>query len=262
MIRTRLLSFVFAPAAAPLAAHAEPNITGMWALDQPAGHVHQDPPKLTAQAAATAAETARITAKAGRTVGEAHTKCWPTGMPGLMQPPFGIEFLQTKGRVTILSEVSNLPRTIYLDEARQPDADSLVPGWNGHSIGRWEGEVLVVDTVGFNDRQPRVTPKTHITERIHLEADGHLVDEMVVDDPAIYQEPYHLKYRYKPVSGEGAELMEYVCEVDPANLVAFEREQQEAGRASSFDPAWSAAVFAHPAPAQNVATAPAATSAH
>lgn len=211
-------------------AHAEgaPDITGMWALDQPPGWKPRpgDAP-LTPAAAADVAATAKRNAANGRAIGEAHTKCWPAGMPGLMQPPFGIEFLQTKGRITILSEVSNLPRTIYLDEAKHPD--DVLPGWNGHSIGHWEKDVLVVDTIGFNDRQPRVSPQMHITERMYLaEAGKALIDEITLDDPANYTRPYTIKYRYKRVEGEGAEVMEYVCEVDPDNLNAFIAEQKAA----------------------------------
>jgi hypothetical protein len=247
MARHLLLASVLSAGwlAAGMAA-AEPDITGMWALDQPPGQTHQAPPKLTATARAAMDEANRIAAANNRLIGEAHTKCWPAGMPGLMQPPFGIEFLQTRGRVTILSEVSTLPRTIYLDEAKHPD--DVQPGWNGHSIGHWDGEALVVDTIAFNGRQPRVSEKMHITERIFLEPDKqHLVDELVLDDPANYAEPYHLRYRYKRVdSGPGAELMEYVCEVDPANLFAFEKEQAAAGKPSNFDPAWSATAMAEP----------------
>lgn len=237
---------------APAMAAAEPNITGMWALDQPEGHIHQDPPKLTAGAMAKQQATAKVDAANGRLIGEAHTKCWPAGMPGLMQPPFGIEFLQTKGKITILSEVSNLPRTIYLDEPKQPD--NIDPGWNGHSIGHWEGKTLVVDTVGFNGRYARISTKMHITEHMYLEPDGHLVDELLLDDPEVYVEPYHVRYRYKKVAaGQGSELMEYVCEVDPTNLFAYEKEQKDAGRPSNFDPSWSAAAMAAPTSPINMA---------
>jgi hypothetical protein len=225
---------------------AEPNITGMWALSQPSGKEHQAPPSLTEAAKADQALHAKINNANNRLIGEAHTKCWPAGMPGLMQPPFGLEFLQTPGRITILSEVSNLPRTIYLDEKTHPD--TIIPGWNGHSIGHWEGDVLVVDTIGFNGRNNRVSEKMHITERMFTEESGkYLVDELTLDDPVNYTQPYHVRYRYKRAEGqEASEVMEYVCEVDPANLVAFEAEQKAAGLPSDYDPAWSAAAFAKP----------------
>jgi hypothetical protein len=232
-------------AAIATSAWAEPDITGMWAT-VPRGEGAQRPPgpKFTPEARARNQEDQKINAAHNRLIGEAHTKCWPTGMPGLMQPPFGIEFLQTKGRITILSEVSNLPRTIYLDEKAHPD--SIIPGWNGHSIGHWEGDVLMVDTIGFNGRNHNVSEKTHITEKIYLQGD-HLIDELVQEDPVNLMEPHHIRYEYQRAKGQEAnEVMEYVCEVDPANLFAFEQEQKEAGRASDFDPAWSAVALSKP----------------
>jgi hypothetical protein len=206
---------------------------------------------MTPEARARNQEDQKINTANHRLVGEAHTKCWPTGMPGLMQPPFGIEFLQTKGRITILSEVSNLPRTIYLDEKTHPD--TLIPGWNGHSIGHWEGNVLMVDTIGFNGRNHNVSDKTHITEKIFLEGD-YLVDELTQDDPLTFVEPHKVRYRYKRAEGqEASEVMEYVCEVDPTNLFAFEKEQKDAGRPSEFDPAWAASAFSNPAPVASAA---------
>ena len=72
------------------AANAEPDITGVWEVSQPEGRVHQPPAKFTPEAAAHNAEDQKINNANHRLIGEAHTKCWPTGMPGLMQPPFGI----------------------------------------------------------------------------------------------------------------------------------------------------------------------------
>jgi hypothetical protein len=233
---------------APLAAHAEPDITGMWATAHNRDRGAAPRPKMTPEAQARNAEDQKINTANHRLIGEAHTKCWPTGMPGLMQPPFGIEFLQTKGRITILSEVSNLPRTIYLDEKTHPD--SFIPGWNGHSIGHWEGNVLYVDTVGFNGRNHNVSEKAHMTEKMYLQ-DGQLVDELTMDDPVNYTAPFTVTYRYEKAQGvEASEVMEYVCEVDPANLFAFEAEQKAAGRPSEFDPAWAASAFSNPAAVQ------------
>jgi len=230
-------------------ARAEPDITGMWALDQPTGpdgqRLHREPPRFTPAAQAAQAEINKINQANHRLVGEAHTKCWPTGMPGLMSTPFGIEFLQTKGRVTILNEVSNLPRTIYLDEKSHPD--SAIPGWNGHSIGHWAGDVLYVDTIDFNGRNQNVSSQMHITEKLYLDG-KYLFDEMTLDDPLTYAAPYTVTYRYKRAEGQDAsEVMEYVCEVDTANLVAFEAEQKAAGRPSDFDPAWAAQLYTEPA---------------
>src|SRR4051812_38152815 len=78
-----LLLCATASAFAATAAMAEPDITGMWATYQPEGRVRQPPAKFTPEAAKRNADDQKINAAAHRLVGEAHTKCWPTGMPGL-----------------------------------------------------------------------------------------------------------------------------------------------------------------------------------
>src|SRR4051812_48056105 len=88
-------------ASAAGAAFAEPDITGMWSLED---RRNQPPAPLRPDVRAVDQEDQKINASHNRLIGEAHTKCLPTGMPGIMTTPFGIEFLQTKGRVTILQE--------------------------------------------------------------------------------------------------------------------------------------------------------------
>jgi hypothetical protein len=250
-LSTALVALVLTSAGA---ARAEVDITGVWQIAPEDGgqQAHQAPAPMTPRARAEQQAVNKINQQHNRLIGEAHTKCWPTGMPGLMSTPFGIEFLQTKGRVTILNEVSNLPRTIYLDENAHPD--SFIPGWNGHSIGHWEKDVLVVDTIGFNGRMNNASEKMHITEKLYLDKAGYLHDDMMLDDPETYTAPYQTHYRYKKAVGlEANEVMEYVCEVDPTNLVAFEQEQKAAGRESAYDPAWAAEAFSKPASAAAIA---------
>jgi hypothetical protein len=221
--RTAATALALALAAAGVAS-AEAPINGMWVLDQEPGRkaVNNAAPLTDAARAENQAE-ARRQAFYGRIKSEAHTKCLPAGMPGMMAPPFGVEVLQTKGRVTIISEVSNLPRTIYLNERAHP-AD-LDPGWNGHSIGHWEGATLVVDTIGFNGRQPRVSTRMHMVERFRLIDGGrYLVDEITLDDPATYTHPFTLSYRYRRLPEEN-EVMEYICEVVPEDLSAYLAEK-------------------------------------
>jgi hypothetical protein len=87
-------------------------------------------------------------------------------------------------------------RQIYLDGRSHPkDFD---PTWTGHSVGRWEGDTLVVDTVGFNDKswltnQLPHTEKMHVTERFHRPDLGHLEIEITVDDPDTFVKPWVIK---------------------------------------------------------------------
>jgi hypothetical protein len=216
-------------AAAPMLALAKApaaSVNGMWLID------HMDygingptgaPMKLTPMAAALQAETRKKTTAVQSTLSDHSRKCLPIGMPGMMTNEFALEFLETPGRVTILSENSPLPRSIYLTEKQH--TTGLEPTWNGHSIGHWEGagakKTLVIDTVNFNDRLGPLTgrgvhsPTTHLVERYWLEGPDRLVGEMTFEDPKYLAEPYKKVTHYNRIKGK-AELWEYACETDAA----------------------------------------------
>lgn len=112
-----------------------------------------------------------------------------------------------------------------MDQKEHPE--DIEPSWNGHSIGFWDGDVLVVETVGFNDRDTFVfnynppvkrTATLKVTERIKISDDGHLEDEMTLEDPQTFTEPYTLTYRYRRLPPESF-LFEMVCEVDPQKII-------------------------------------------
>jgi hypothetical protein len=110
--------------------------------------------------------------------------CQGVGGPAMFQnqSPFGV--FSGLGRILFVfeNEYQVQPRTVYLNEAVQPP--HIFPSYNGHSIGHWEGEVLVVDTVGFNGRSshrgnwlggiPR-SDKAHVIERFSLSQDGKVL---------------------------------------------------------------------------------------
>jgi hypothetical protein len=91
----------------------------------------------------------------------------------------------------------------------------LDPTWYGHSIAKWDGDTLVVDTIGFNDKfwfdfagHPH-TEKLHTTERYRRPDYSHLDFEVVIDDPGAYTRPFTM-YGHSPLM-ENAEIMEYIC---------------------------------------------------
>jgi hypothetical protein len=210
---------VLAVASAAQAAPAT-GLTGLWLIDQQVFNANSDnTPPLNADAKAKV-EAARAAASAAEgTLSASNKKCLPIGMPGMMTNEFALEFLETPGKVTVISENSPVTRTISLTrKAHDPD---LEPSWNGDSIGHWEGGTLVVETANLNERishLPRVngvaSPKTRIVERIHLENGGKvLVNEMTFDSPDILTKPWTRTFRFH--RGEpDAQLWEYVCEVD------------------------------------------------
>lgn len=110
-------------------------------------------------------------------------------------------------------------RVIYMDGRAHP-AD-LRPTYLGHSIGKWEGDTLVIDTVGFNEKQWAVgaypnTSLLHLTERISRPNLRSLSYEFTVDDPGAYTKPWSGKWSITASTGskwiEGGEMFEYICE--------------------------------------------------
>lgn len=86
----------------------------------------------------------------GEPIATGYVHCLPDGMPAMMLAMFPMEVLQSPGRVTIIQEAYNQVRRIYLDDKQLPIEDAE-PGFWGHSVGHWEGDTLVVDTVGIKE---------------------------------------------------------------------------------------------------------------
>ncbi len=137
---------------------------------------------------------------------------------------FPYKLIQTPTLLVMLFE-DDIPshRQVFLDGRGHPKDPN--PSWMGHSIGRWEGDVLVIDTVGFNDRSwldPQGHPHTekmHVTERLRRPDLGHLEIEFTIDDPGAYKKPWTMK-RVADLD-PGDEVGEYVCEnnKDPEHMV-------------------------------------------
>jgi hypothetical protein len=151
--------------------------------------------------------------------------CLPQGMPGMMGAIYGIEILQTPKIVAITNEFKAGMRRIWMDEKAHPAADDLDETFAGHSIGRWEGDVLVVDTVGIRTdvamggRPPLPhSSKLRIIERFRQTAPGMLVDELTFNDPEAYVASWTetRTYRYRA----DLKLQEFVCEENNRNVGA------------------------------------------
>jgi hypothetical protein len=139
--------------------------------------------------------------------------CLPTGVPRLMFVPLPLEIVQTPTRVVIIHEGVQALREIYLDRDHPKDLD---PTFSGDSTGKWQGDTLVLDTVGFNDKTwldavglPH-SDKMHVVERIRRPDHDTLVDEVTIEDPVAYTRPFTIQQVYK--SKPGWEIQEYVCE--------------------------------------------------
>jgi hypothetical protein len=157
-------------------------------------------------------------------------KCDPPGVPRVYMHPFPFQFIQTPGEIVMLFEVDSLRREIYTDG--KPRDAGLVPLWMGSSIGTWEGDTLVVDTINFNDKTwiDRVghphSDQLHVIERFRRPDHDHLIDDITIDDPKAYIKPWnaHLEFKLRPWK-----LTEQFCE-DGESFLGLEGKEAKPGK--------------------------------
>jgi hypothetical protein len=144
--------------------------------------------------------------------------CLPAGIP--RGSPYPWRIVQTATHYFILYEGNiHSYRQIFMNAKHPDDPD---PTWYGHSVGHWEGNTLVVDTVGFNDKfwfdykgHPH-TEKLHTIERYTRTDLGHMSIEVTIDDPGAYAKPFTTVGRATLMPG--TELLEYICQENNQDL--------------------------------------------
>jgi hypothetical protein len=145
--------------------------------------------------------------------------CLPPGGPRMMATPYPMEIIQQpehKRILMIFEGATHIWREIYMDGRAHPQGDALNPTYLGHSVGRWEGDTLVVDIVGFNENSwldfyghPH-TDLLHVVERFSRPTKNVLHYEATIDDPGAYTRPWTVAWDI-PWRGDG-ELQEYICQ--------------------------------------------------
>ena len=138
----------------------------------------------------------------GQIVSIPKERCWPVGVPAfLLLPATPVYFLQTPKEVTMIWMQDHQVRRVYLDV---PHSANPKPSWFGESVGRYEGDTLVVDTIGLNDRtyvdnyQTPHTEQLHVIERFHMVDDGKMLEVNVhVEDPGAFTTPWNAVQRYR-----------------------------------------------------------------
>jgi hypothetical protein len=140
--------------------------------------------------------------------------CMPPGFPRVNGVPFPQKIMQGPGAIVILYETRTTFRQIFLDSHHTLPADPQ-PTWMGYSRGRWEGDTLVVETTGFNDKtwlddagHPH-SEQMKVTERFRRPAFGRLLVEITIDDPRTYAKPWTVTQAFQLLAD--GELIEYIC---------------------------------------------------
>ena len=152
-------------------------------------------------------------------------RCWPAGVPGFIvyTRVQALYFYQTPTKVTLISELNQQPRHIYLNV---PHSQNPKPSWYGESVGRYEGDELVVDTIGLNDkthvdnyRTPH-TEQIHVIERFKMIEGGKTLQAVVtVDDAGAFNMSWSAIQRWRRVSDRP--IREMICAENNLNFFNY-----------------------------------------
>lgn len=202
-------------AAAPKTADGKPDLSGIWrsASDRYLANLAADGATVRFQPwAATLFKQRQGNERADRPSG----RCLPRGVPSAMlvrEYPWKI--VQTPGVILILFDESLHYRQIFTDGRGLPE--DLAPTWFGYSVGKWDGDTLVVDTMGLNDStwlddggHPH-SEALHVTERFRRRTVGTMDTEITIDDPKAYDKPWTATARFELLPD--TDLSEHVCAV-------------------------------------------------
>ncbi len=193
----------------PRTADGKPDLTGIWTPDRT--FIYDITSSLKPGEQLPIQPWALKLTKQRMSKDDPEANCLPAGVPRMAPYPWKI--MQTPKLIVFLFEGNiHTYRQIFLDGRGHPK--DLEPTWYGHSIGKWEGDTLVVDSVGFNDKfwfdfagHPH-TEKLHVIERYRRPDSAHLDYDVTIDDPGAYTNPFTMHGHSVLEKGE---LMEYIC---------------------------------------------------
>jgi hypothetical protein len=134
---------------------------------------------------------------------EARRLCTPDGVPRILGNPYPFKVIHTPGQTTILYELNRVFRVVLMDRPQlPPDELEIAPYYSGHSVGRWEGDTLVVETAGFNEKTfLDATGAPHsdqlkTVERYRKISDRQMENVVTITDPALLTRPITVRYLY------------------------------------------------------------------
>ena len=200
----------------PRLPNGRPDFSGVWTGGGPIGDMRTGllpGEEVVLTPSAQAIMDSRLSAE------DPEANCLPTGVPRIAPYPWRIVQTPPYGEATHLYFLfeGNIHsyRQIFMDGRDHPPPEELDPSWYGHSIGHWEGDTLVIDTIGFNDLfwfdflgHPH-TEQLHVLERYTRTSYDVLENVTTITDPGAYKKPFTIRYEARLRSGW--DLMEYIC---------------------------------------------------
>ena len=240
-------------AKAPRAANGKPDLSGVWHIEPPpAGEIERlygdlgaavvagDDPRTFSRYWANILidfkpgeepirpEAVALTLKHRQTMDSPDSHCLPISLPIRDLTPFPFKIFQTPEAIVILYEADGAARQIHTDGRKLPVNPQ--PSWMGYSTAKWQGDTLVVDTAGFNDRgwlDARGHPRSealHVQERLHRRDFGHMDVQATVEDPIVLTGPVTIKFTELLIPN--SDILENFCtegERDRAHMPAADQ---------------------------------------
>jgi hypothetical protein len=163
--------------------------------------------------------------------------CWPVGVPTfLLYPVQPIYIVQGPKEVLLISQEDHMVRHVYLNQAHSP---RVKPSWYGESVGHYEGDALVVDTIGLNDQTWVDNYRTPHTDRLHVIERFHMVDgakalevDIHVEDPGAFTTAWNAVQRYR--RAEQGPIVESFCAENNANYFNYDVDPMPQSSAADF----------------------------
>jgi hypothetical protein len=229
------------PRPVPRTADGKPDLSGIWiaggigllfgeeeaarirAADKAAGRPApppREPPPYRPEA-----EKKRQEYLARRGIDDPMARCLLTGVPRITVRPLPFEIVQLANRVVILYEIHHAFRIIPTDGRGHPD--DLEPSYLGDSVGRWDGDTLVVDVTGFNDKTWLAgvgtihSEKLRVTERYRRDTYDTIIYDVTMDDPEVFTRPWRMQETFRLRPGE--RIREYECIENNEDIVRWEK---------------------------------------
>ena len=147
-------------------------------------------------------------------------RCWPSGIPEKNNIPDGLKVVQTPDLMIFLQESRTIYRQIFTDG--RPLPKDAQPAWQGYSVGRWDGDTFIVDTIGQNGKtwlDMRGLPATEalrVTERFTRPSIGRIFIDVTIDDPKAYTRPWNVRLSWD--LQPDTDLIESICEENNRDL--------------------------------------------
>jgi hypothetical protein len=150
---------------------------------------------------------------ANQAIDDPHIRCLPDFFLRAYGLPHYLKFVQTPDLLVMMNEYNGTYRQVFTDGRPLPEAPN--PSWQGYSTARWDGDTLVIDTIGFRDDLwidwdgSTITEAAKVRERIRRPGFGHLEIEVTVDDPKAYTKPWSVTFRQQ--FAPDTELIDEIC---------------------------------------------------